>query len=125
MVTDVAAEAKGSAPTRLTGNGTVTYFTADDREHGQELWASDGTTAGTRLVKDVNPGRSGSAPTWLTLQGPTLYFIANDGTHGAELWKSDGTSDGTTLVADIVAGAAGTSRREPRRRRREAVLHRR
>src|SRR5262245_55961701 len=35
--------------------GTV-YFTAYEREHGRELWKTDGTPEGTVLVKDTNPG---------------------------------------------------------------------
>ena len=40
--------------------GSTAYFTADDGVHGEELWKSDGTAAGTVLVKDINPGSAGS-----------------------------------------------------------------
>src|SRR3954447_14515934 len=60
-------------------NGTL-YFTANDGSHGRELWKSDGTSAGTVLVKDINPG-SGSSGTSreLTNVNGTLFFTASDG----------------------------------------------
>ncbi len=60
---------------------------------GAELWKSDGTAAGTVLVKDIYPpGYYGSSnPSNFTNVNGTLFFTANDGTNGTELWKSDGT----------------------------------
>ena len=92
-------------PADLTNvNGTL-YFAATDGAHGVELWKSDGTAAGTVMVKDIDPGASGSFPAHLTNVNGTLYFAANDGTHGEELWKSDGTAAGTVMVKDIVPGS--------------------
>jgi ELWxxDGT repeat protein len=82
------------------------YFAADDGEHGSELWASDGTTAGTQLVADSSDGRNGSYPMRLIGLPNALLFVAWDTTHGYELWRSDGTRDGTTLVRDIAPDAA-------------------
>lgn len=71
---------------------------------GQELWKSDGTQAGTVLVKDINPGSSSSSPSSLVEVNGIVYFLANNGTEGTELWKSDGTEAGTVLVKDIQTG---------------------
>jgi len=81
--------------------GNFVFFAASDGTVGRELWKSDGTPAGTTLVKDIHPGPLDSDPQWLTNVNGTLFFVANDGVHGFELWRSDGTAAGTTLVKDI------------------------
>ena len=89
-------------------NGTL-FFAANDGVHGDELWKTDGTTAGTALVKDISPGAGSSYPFHLINVNGTLFFTANDGVHGSELWKSDGTAAGTVLVKDIQTGTATSS----------------
>ncbi|WP_221392805.1 ELWxxDGT repeat protein [Dyadobacter sp. NIV53] len=88
-------------------NGTAFFF-ATDAAHGKELWKSDGTSGGTVLVKDINPGPA-SSPLSDTVESisvaGTLFFVGNDGTSGDALWKSDGTEAGTVLVKDIVPGS--------------------
>jgi ELWxxDGT repeat protein len=93
--------------------GGLAAFVADDGEHGFEVWVSDGTEAGTRLLVDLNPG-AGSAvvvgqtapPLFRSVElGDRLVFTASDGTVGRELWISDGTAEGTSLVKDILPGA--------------------
>lgn len=89
-----------SAPQSLVEvNGSI-YFQASARGLGAELWRSDGTTAGTQLVKDIVPGLdSGAYPTGLTNFNGTLYFTATDPlTSQARIWRSDGTAAGTVVV---------------------------
>ncbi|MBC7815335.1 MAG: hypothetical protein IAG10_00380, partial [Planctomycetaceae bacterium] len=84
-------------------NGTL-FFSGRDEEHGQELWKSDGTADGTKLVRDINLGEDWSAPFNLIDVNGTLFFVADDGEHGYELWKSDGSEAGTELVAELTVG---------------------
>ena len=70
-----------------------------------ELWRTDGTNAGTTLVKAITASGPGY-PRSLTTIGNQLFFYAYDNTNGYELWKSDGTAAGTTLIKDINPGSA-------------------
>lgn len=83
-------------------------FAADDGARGVELWRTDGTAEGTRLVRDLEPGSGSSSPRRLTAAGGTIYFVATTRQHGAELWKTDGTEEGTRLVRDVLEGEVGS-----------------
>jgi ELWxxDGT repeat protein len=105
LVKDIWPGVVSSGPNYLTSVSGILYFSAlvaGTGGIGVELWKSDGTAAGTTLVKDINPGAGSSSPAFLTEVGGTLYFSALDTSiNGIELWKSDGTTDGTTLVKNI------------------------
>src|SRR5204863_6482475 len=82
------------------------FFTASRPDTGRELWKSDGTEAGTVLVKDIVPGPgsgAGSGPGFLTAVNGTLFFTVYHYS-GDVLWKSDGTEAGTVLVKDVTQG---------------------
>ncbi|HYC91525.1 MAG TPA: ELWxxDGT repeat protein [Thermoanaerobaculia bacterium] len=89
--------------------GSRIFFTGWTQAAGNELWVSDGTEAGTRLLADLAPGTRSSYPGAMTLFGDGILFSANDEQHGTELWFSDGTAAGTRLVRDIQPGALGGS----------------
>jgi ELWxxDGT repeat protein len=92
--------------------GGRTVFSMRTPEHGVELWETDGTALGTRLLADLCPGQcSGleSAPNF-HVEGSSLYFAANDGRHGRELWRLDSAASAQPLMAlDLNPGADGSN----------------
>ncbi len=82
---------------------SLTYF-AKLVSGTENLWVSDGTTAGTHPIKAF-----AGTILHLTMIGSRAYFSADDGVHGPELWVSDGTSSGTVQVKDINSGASASS----------------
>ncbi len=86
------------------------FFTANDGDFGKEIWTSDGSDLGTKVLKDIGPGNeSGYADAF----GPeeldgVLWFSAFDGgtniDHGVEMWRTLGTEAETQLVEDLNPG---------------------
>lgn len=93
-------------PASLTGdiifhNGLL-YFSAFTQSSGTELWVSDGTQAGTFMLKDIISGSIGSWPRQLTSVGNILYFAAKASDNVPySLWRTNGTTAGTYLVKNI------------------------
>jgi ELWxxDGT repeat protein len=91
----------------------LVFFSAGSRSASPdyELWATDGTPEGTRLVSDVNP-EGPSQPGQMVALDSLLFFFA-DTPRGRELWRSDGTAAGTERVhafpgpADVAMVRAG------------------
>ncbi|MEA5505310.1 ELWxxDGT repeat protein [Halotia wernerae UHCC 0503] len=101
-----AAPNIGFGPLNMTAVGSTLYFTAYDSTTGLELWKSDGSDAGTILVKDIWSGAdpNNSIPDSLVNFGGNLYFAASEPTNGREVWSSDGTDVGTRRVSNISSG---------------------
>jgi ELWxxDGT repeat protein len=90
-------------------------FSAYDPNYGHELRITDGTDAGTRVIKDIYPasrgGFYGSDDTWPYLPANyknETYFFANindpnphyssDIFLASRFWKTDGTERGTLMI---------------------------
>ncbi len=118
MIKDIQAGGGGSLPGSLTEAGGQLFFAANDgpgfTEHGTELWKTDGTAAGTVMIKDIEADGcyGGSLPRQLAAVGGLLYFVANFSVSSGSpcapldagtgvLYKSDGTEAGTTLISDL------------------------
>ena len=93
-----------SSPEQLTAVGKILYFTARDGVHGPELWRSNGTARGTRLVRDIVPGQGAYSLGSFTNVAGTLFFVASaapqSGTQTG-LWRSNGTAASTGLVKQL------------------------
>lgn len=84
----------------------------------RNLWRSDGTGAGTLLLKAFEATTSTSntgifysdalSAFNYSIEENTLYFGGYESAAGTELWKSDGTVAGTFRVKDIYAGTGGS-----------------
>lgn len=110
--TDAGTFALASGPEQIHAAGNRVFFTAYTTAHGRELWVTDGTLAGTHIVRDIHRGE-GSAflydtPVLMQSAGNVLFFAADDGVHGFEPWRSDGTEAGTFLLRDVAPGEASS-----------------
>ncbi len=83
-------------------NGML-FFAGLDADGNGNLYASDGSAAGTAALLVTGVGPQGLAPDWIVSQGGQLYFSGIDSSGSTDLWVSDGTAAGTHAVA--VAGA--------------------
>ena len=83
--------------------GGTMFFPAWDPTIGYELWKTDGSQAGTQLVKDLVAGVNLVGPRELTNVGGRLYYQGCSGTTGnCGLVTSDGSSAGTSLIANLL-----------------------
>jgi ELWxxDGT repeat protein len=107
MVLNMRADAGGilysGSPMAMTVYNSKIYFSAADDVHGQELFMTDGTAAGTVLVKDMLPGAGNSVPYQIVIHNGLLYILNS---YNREMWKSNGTTAGTALVATAPESAS-------------------
>ena len=105
MIKDIAPGSRSSMTSEgysktFSVVGDKLFFRANDGVHGNELWVSDGTPSGTKLVKDLNPGATSGGASNIVSLNNAIYFKGRDNT-GTALWKSDGTSGGTVKVKNL------------------------
>ncbi len=80
-------ESIGSNLKAISANGKLYYYFTTP-EYGREIWVSDGTIQGTKMLYDIKTGKNGSNPrVKIEMVGNNLLFSADDGINGQELWK--------------------------------------
>lgn len=84
------------------------YFSGQNQEppytYGEELWISDGTTAGTQMFFDINPGTAHGVPIGFQIVNNLLVFNPRTDLNGQELWVTNGSTIGTFMLKDIFPG---------------------
>lgn len=114
FVKDIFAGSKGSqiqiAPPAMGTNikdGKLYFFALDGSEgytvYGKEPWVSDGTSAGTFMLKDIKTGFNGSSELanikhFIEYKGKMYFFSIGTNATTSGLYETDGTKDGTRLV---------------------------
>lgn len=103
----------GTSPGNYAVLNNKLYFNGSDFIYGSELWVTDGTPAGTKILKNINTNdgggvQSNGAPFNMQVFNNKIYFTADDGIYGAELWVTDGTTAGTQMVKDLLQGSTGS-----------------
>ena len=97
----------------LTNVRGTLYFSANDGKHGFELWRSDGTARGTRMVKDINPGTGWSNLSGITAVNRIVYLRPTTASTGPSCGEATARPGGrgwsrTSTPGSAPAGPAGS-----------------
>ncbi len=76
--------------------------------NGVEMWRTDWTASGTRLVADVEPGPADSLPRGLDWERDFIYFSADALGIGRELYRYDPTNDRVERFGNVEPGTGGS-----------------
>ena len=96
---------KNSTPFGFVEFNNLILFRATTENEGTEVWLSDGTLTGTRILKDISPGKNHGiglfSPQTTAVLGNQLFFIANDGVNGNQIWSTQGTEQTTKMITNL------------------------
>ena len=87
----------GEGPQELTDHGGTLFFTSYDADFNRDLWRTDGTTATTIKVADLDD----LSTSGLSSVGSNLFFAAETAADGLELYVYNGSM---TSLIDVNPG---------------------
>ena len=92
----------------LVQSGSQLYFIAEV-ENQYQLWTSDGTSRGTKQVKDLYPNADPNFPQDLFEIDGVLFYSAIDGmdgkypdVNGYEVWRREGNGVGSLFFRNLI-----------------------
>jgi len=102
----------GGWPSGLLATDGARVYWYEETNYRAELYCSDGSAVGTRLVHRFDKGPGPSAPPHaLGLLGGVGLFTGFEAETGLELWRSDCTEEGTFRLEDLAPGPGSSSPR--------------
>ena len=88
--------------------GTTTLIMLERYGYVDELWRSDGTTAGTSRVYDLYSNNISPQSGVAAVNGSTgLFLVYNSDDNEYQVWKTDGTTAGTSFVKAVISNNDG------------------
>jgi uncharacterized repeat protein (TIGR01451 family) len=78
----------------------IAYFSANTTASGNELWKSDGTSNGTVMIADINPGVDSSSSRNFIEFNNDVYFTAEDAS-GSMFWKYETLTDSLSVIKEL------------------------
>lgn len=96
----------------VVSNGKAFFVSLDEADTGinapdrEQVWITDGTSAGTRMVVTLGEGDTSGNALILAAFKNGVVFTGYDGTVSGGLWFTDGTEAGTYLIKDITTSTS-------------------
>ena len=86
--------------------GSLLFFSGDNGARGSELWVTNGSAAGTRMVRDLCQGTCSSGPFSVQAGDGQVFLLARSPRNVTQLWRSDGTWQGTVRLTGFQSDTA-------------------
>lgn len=116
ILKEIDSISTGSFPQRFTPTDDKLFFLAKTYNEGQELWITDGTSRGTKMVVEIEPGPGGAFQSSSSIYSVDLasldsiiIFKANKRSSGWQIWRSNGTAAGTFVLQDSLGERRSSS----------------